>query len=208
MTVRKFIYGLVILGIALGIFFVGKYYGEKSCPPAATPAKTSAPAVTQPPPVVTPKLPSIEERLALATGGNGEGVVHPFTRQLMADPTLIIKPKEQYKGDRADTKALKRWAGREAYLIAIEFGYADWKFGAEIRIRRPGETAFLLSKDAGGQLHATEYVTATPGKGFGVSPKPAQDRLLASSVSESQFLGMPDNQKNIPVYEYLYAGQG
>jgi hypothetical protein len=203
---KKVIIGAVVVG-ACALFYAGFYFGKNSVAPV--PITTIAKSV--PPPVAKPtvekqKEPTLEERLALATGGLGEGEIHPFTRQLIADPTLITDPKEQFAGDRTDKKALKRWAGRQAFLIATKFGYIDWKFGAEIRIRRPGETAFLLSKDAGGRLHVTEYVTANPGKGFGVSPKPAQDRLLASSISESQFLGWPGNESNIPAYEYRYTG--
>lgn len=100
-----------------------------------------------------------EQKLAdfidAATVRKGEGIEHSFIRQLTAYPqivegvTLKIGEKDYdltYQGDEDDAKAVKKWAGRTAHLIAIFAGYAD-KTGKQVRVKAADKVAYGLFQD-------------------------------------------------------------
>lgn len=98
-----------------------------------------------------------QRKLRLATIGQGEGVINAYARQLKDEPELVAGLKVKigkewydltYKGDKANTVALEKWANHKAYLLAIVSGYVEYKKGRkhkrQIKIKKPGEVAYLV----------------------------------------------------------------
>lgn len=208
MTKQRLI--MIICGAVLtlvGTFYIGRW--SKDISPESKPVVIASPATPPPAPkpaVEKPKQPTLAELLDVATVKHFDGLESPFIRQLINDPTLVTEPKEKFKGDVTDHAAVKQWAGWEAHRLAIRFDKFDRKFGAWL-YNYPDRVAYLLRKDADGHLMLAEY-EKTPGQGFGVSPKPAVERQMASSISQAQFQGWPDNLRAhpLPAYEHLCTG--
>jgi hypothetical protein len=196
---RKVVIAVVAILAMIGVYFAFFHHGT---PP---PAPVVARAVPTPAPKPTGPSP---EDLKLATVKKGEGIEHAIIRQLVARSA-----KFGFDGDGHDARAIKLWAGHEAHVLAIRAGYADWKFGGEVRVARPDEMAYLLKKDSNDRLSIAEY-RATPSGNANVSssllspvsPDAGGTKVLASSVSQSQFLGMPDfiTAHPLPNWEYQY----
>jgi hypothetical protein len=159
----------------------------KSAPPAPT---SSATSVAQQ---------ALKDQLTLTTSWWGEGVEHALIRQMRADPK-----KYGFDGDVANQAAVAKWVRNQVQIWATDAGYVDWKFGAEIRVRHPGEVAFLLRRAADGRWYIDEYKAVAPGQGFGDSPKSVNSRIIAPSIAQSQFLGWPDMVKKHPLPSYEY----
>lgn len=196
----------VIGALTVGIL-IGKYSFERSPGKTIIPATISVLSSPSTPVAVTPRSAVSEQKLAFAnllataTVKRTEGIEHPLIRQLMNDPTLVDDPKEKFQGNRADIVALKRWAGRQAHLVAIKAGYVDWKFGAWIYVY-PDRIAYILRKGANGHLQVDE-VSASPGTNSGTS---LISRPLAASVGHAQFLAWPNVLADhpLPGYEHLW----
>ncbi len=95
-------------------------------------------------------------QLQLAIVHKGKGVESAFIRQLAANPVIY-----GFKGKQDDTKAVRQWESRQAHLLAIKTGYYDWKFGAEVRVAIPDTMAYVIQKDAAGNLTIVEYTMTT-----------------------------------------------
>jgi hypothetical protein len=198
------IVGFVLLFCLVGLLLL--HYMNKQRPVKEKPSPITqtqeAPAVQ--PEITAPASASVstlrEDQLKLATVGRGEGVEHALIRQLVADPS-----EYGFSGDVSNKRAVKKWAGRRAHFVAVRAGYFDWKFGAEIRVKHPGKTAFLLEKNSNGKFQVAEYKVSSH-DGSGVSPEPQKTLTLASRTAHSEFLGWPGAHASIPVYEYLYTG--
>lgn len=159
------------------------------------------------------KKPNIKDQLAMGMVRRREGMEHPLIRQLIANPELITLATKEgmtpFLGDAKNKVALKKWAGRQADILAESSGF---KFrgdgGAEVRIKNPDEIAFIIVTNGSGGLSIAEYKAATPSQDFGDSPAPVRTHLVKSKTSQTNFLGLPDNLQNnpLPDWEYLYYG--
>jgi len=189
-----------VIGVVCFFWLVGKrIYHERQLQNqsiATTPATTNIKQVS--PPVQPPTATSATNpnprpsQFYLALLGKGDGVEHTFIRQLMAHPKIY-----GFAGDASNSAELKKWAGREAHLIAIRAGYVDWKFGAEIRVKRSGsgKVAYVLENDGHGNIRVIESVVH--GNSF------QEVRTLQASSSGNQFLGTPGHGHLQP-YEYRF----
>lgn len=150
---------------------------------------------------------ALDEALELATAKRTEGVEHTFTRQLRMNPYLLendselVKkhPRLVYQGDTADEKALKKWAQTAANILSGLFGYYDWRFGGEVRVKVPDKIAFLLVTDTNGKIKAQEYIKEDNNFKDG----PERTNKLANNYSDAQFLG--DSPSNLGTYVYIYV---
>ncbi|MFH0852319.1 MAG: hypothetical protein V1845_01810 [bacterium] len=92
------------------------------------------------------------KQLELATGRNGNGVINCFKRQILAEPVLW-----GFEGDIKNKKALRVWADKKAYDLAVAGGYLDPKTRREIRICAPDKVAYLLvAGDIGTEIQELE----------------------------------------------------
>jgi hypothetical protein len=199
---KNLIVDVGIIAVLVAVSFSALSFWKKTAPQQVVSiAQTPTPAAPRP----TVAEPSLASRIKLATVRKGEGPEHPLVRRLMNEPQFITDPKEAFEGDPADKIALKRWAGWETDRLAVKFGLKDWKFGGELRITKPDVVAFMLQKDADGNVLLAEYEVTSDGE-FGTSPQPTNTIQIASSISQSQFLGMPDfiTAHPLPQYEYQY----
>jgi hypothetical protein len=193
---------VLIIGSALTWYY--GFYSKKQTPPTPIVKVADKPVVHE-----TPKLtgPSAAQ-LALATIHKGEGIEHALIRQLVDNPGSY-----GYTGDENDAKAVKRWAGHEAHVLAVKGGYYEWKFGAEVRVKVSDKVAYVLQENADGDLQVAEYTTTSPpGQNAGTPSgngtfSLATTHTLAPTIAASQFTGAsPKTGDKLPVppYEYVY----
>jgi hypothetical protein len=185
------------VGFLLGWFINNLYHGGHllyRVRPSIIQLKPPAPVTTNNPVndhVQRPSDDASSSQIAIATVRKGEGIERPLIRQLMASPDLY-----GFKGDASNNAAVKTWAEKKAHVIAIKAGYVDRKFGGEIRVKHPGEVAYVLENDDHGGLRVAEYAN------HGNTTEKV--RTLVASSPGNQFLGWP-GQEHIQPYEYLYT---
>jgi hypothetical protein len=108
----------------------------------------------------------------------GEGIEHTFRRQIEHDPELA--KSLGFKGDINDAKALHKFSGHEADVIARKMGYVD-KNG-EVRITEANKIAFELKAENG---HAVVTEKTLGGEELGKH---------GEGGKEYEFGKTPDNQ--------------
>jgi hypothetical protein len=161
----------------------------------SSPFPTAQATINKPAPLPASTVKSTEpsaSQMQLAIAHKGEGVESTFIRQFAADPVAY-----GFNGKQDDAKAIHRWAGRQAHLLAIKAGYYDWKFGAEVGAASPDKMAFGIQKNAGG-LTVVEYAvtgpTATPTFSQGAT------HIASATVGTSNFFGAsPITGEKLPV---------
>ena len=154
------------------------------------------------------KLAKMQE---LATFKNGDGPERVFIRQLVYSPDLMngvkvkIGKKEYdlaFKGDQNDKKAVKKWAGKKANLLAIFFGYVDRKNGRQIRFKNPGKFACVIDvNDSKTKLSADIYKKETVAE-FS-SNIVASTNWLAAADGQHTFWA--DVKDGISSFEYVWT---
>lgn len=152
-----------------------------------------------PPPPTTERSSEEEKMLVLGITRKREGLESGLIRELIMNPALGAIPRNPCR-----QKNLKRWAGCTADVMAFRAGLRDRKFGAQMCVRQHDTTSFVIQKTADGSFAIAEY-HLPPGRTFAelAGSPPTHVRLLASSISHSQFLGWPGTHQTIPSYEYL-----
>jgi hypothetical protein len=203
----------IIVGTIVILFVIGvllwHYTSRQNQPsnvkPTAGTMQKQKPA-DQIPASVKPTGPSAAQ-IVLATVRKGEGIEHALIRQLVDDPMNY-----GFTGDQNDSAAVKKWAGHQAHVLAIKAGYYDWKFGAEVRVKAPNTTAYVLQEDADGNLQIGEYAATTPQgpptTASGGTFSPATTHGVAPTIASSQFFGASQTTGKIflvPAYQYVYA---
>lgn len=139
-------------------------------------------------------------QMRLAIVHKGEGVESALIRQFAANPVAY-----GFKGRQDDVKAIHRWAGRQAHLLAIKAGYYDWKFGAEVRVATPDKTAYVIQENAAGSVTVIEHAVATTA----TTPTFTQGatHIASATVGASNFFGASPTTGNklpVPHGEYVY----
>lgn len=226
-TIIALLATLAVILIIGGIwFFHAKDQSRHSGAKTEVQKLSSAARQTLVPPPEAKTEPKQIDLMDLATIRKGEGVEHAFIRQLQALPV-----KFGFAGDLADETALKKWAGRQAHLIAIRTGYYDWKFGVEVRVERPG-VAYLLQNNNDGVLRVVEYkdkmavashtngdtmaFSAAETIGNSGAPQVQVPQTASQTALQSTSQTTPQSTPNtltaggyhLPLYEYLYTGVG
>jgi len=134
------------------------------------------------------------EWLSMASIRPGEGPTSPYARQLMANPQIKGNGIEPFTGNLSDKKAIKKWAGRQATLIAIHNHQIDPQYGREWRTIRVGAIYLLDIGGANPQL-VTQYA--------GQTSQPIQ--IIETNGPGNNSFGLPGHEKGQP-YERLYNG--
>jgi hypothetical protein len=190
---------LVLCAVGAGIWAHTRHEQPAKLAPSPTAqAATNKPALPPRPPVKSTE-PSATQ-MSLAVAHKGEGVESTFIRQFAANPAAY-----GFNG-KDDAKAIHQWAGRQAHLLAIKAGYYDWKFGAEVGAAAPDKMAFVIRKDAAGNLTVVEYAvtvstTASPTFSQGAT------HVASATVDTSNFFGaspITGNKLPVPHGEYVY----
>ena len=123
----------------------------------------------------------------------------------MADPSAF-----GYVGDTKATALVKKWAGREAHLLAIKAGYVDRKFGAEIRVKHADRVAYVLEKDGQGNLQISLRTVKIGGNvnaaNLSVQGPTIQNVNIATTIAQAAFLGNPGSE-HLQRCEYVYIGE-
>lgn len=150
-------------------------------------------------------LPSVKATSPMAltisdVAGNGEGVENPFIRQMTANPTLVDFPVCRKK------QTVKQQIGCNAQFLATNTGFAEWKFGEEMRVKAPNTVAFHIEKDASGNIQVAQYaVTIVNGAITGSSL--VKTYRAAASVPASHFIGPMDGTTTFQTaHLYMYTG--
>lgn len=164
------------------------------------PAAVAEPSATAVKPAVKLSAPApaqtFAERMKLANVERGGSFIRSVGRQLKADPVTW-----GFKGDPADAHAVKKWADREATLIAIRDEKFSPEYGAEIRVKTPDRTAYLLEKGSDGQTTVAVFSRGR-GESYGTSPTKVE-QLASSSTRVPDWL---NTHQPVPPNEYLYNG--
>ncbi len=204
---------VVIIAIALMVVVVAtagivRWVHPHHTQPTKVATLTAQTAISKPtfPPAPTANSAGPNDaQMQLAIAHKGEGVENTLIRQFAADPATY-----GFTGKQDDVKAVHRWAARQAHLLAIKAGYYDWKFGAEVRVASPDKMAFVIQKDAAGNLTVVEYaVTPTAVSASTTTPTFSQETTHASSttIGASDFFGASPTTGNklpVPHGEYVY----
>lgn len=192
-TIIAIVIVLAICVAGIGIWIYPRHaQPAKSSPSVPAPAQVKTNKPTLPPPTVKSTEPSASQ-MQLAIAHKGEGVESTFIRQFAADPVTY-----GFNG-KQDPKVIHRWAGRQAHLLAIKAGYYDWKFGAEVGASAPDKMAFVIQKNAAGNLTVVEYAvtggsTATPTFSRGAT------HIASATIGASNFFGAsPITGEKLPV---------
>jgi hypothetical protein len=141
-------------------------------------------------------------QMQLAIVHKGEGVESALIRQFAADPVVY-----GFNGKQGDAKAVHQWAGRQAHLLAIKAGYYDWKFGAEVRVAAPDKMAFVIQKDAAGNLIVVEYAVTTTASTAPPTFLQGVTHVSSATIGASNFFGaspITGNKLPVPHGEYVY----
>lgn len=126
----------------------------------------------------------------------GEGIEHALIRQLINDPFTY-----GFEGD-ATPETVKKWAQKKAHQIATLAGYYDWKFGREVRVKKPDFVTYLLVVDSGGKMLIEEYTKDNEGNS---KTEPESIQELAKDYGSTKFKA--DKPGGIQhQYEYLFTG--
>jgi hypothetical protein len=158
-------------------------------------------------------------QVTLATAHWTEGIEHPLIRQLVANPDICKNTKDckSFSGDRSDARAVKQWAGQQAGVLAFKAGYVD-QFGAEVRVKEGNKMAYIIQKNAGGDIQIVEGTVTTPPSATATTPDSggtfqlssiAGSHTVVASVAAAQFIGASPKTGDVvpvPVYEYVYLG--
>ncbi len=198
---------IAIVIIAGGI--VVWIYPHHAQPAKAAQTKTMEPTIPPAPArIAEPAQPSAAQ-MQLAIVHKGEGVESAFIRQFAASPAAY-----GFNGKQNDAKAIHQWAGHQAALLAIKAGYYDWKFGAEVRVAVPDKTAYVIQKDAAGNLTVVEYaITTAAGSSVstnsttGTTFSQGTTHVSSTTVGASNFFGaspITGNKLPVPHWEYVY----
>jgi hypothetical protein len=193
-TIIAIVIVLIVCVAGIGIWVYPRHaQPAKSSPSVPAPAQVKTNKPTLPPPPVKSTEPSATQ-MSLAIAHKGEGVESTFIRQFAADPVAY-----GFSGKQDDAKAIHKWAGRQAHLLAIKAGYYDWKFGAEVGASAPDKMAFVIQKNAVGNLTVVEYAvtvstTASPTFTQGAT------HIASATVGASNFFGAsPITGEKLPV---------
>ena len=195
---------VVLIAIVLAIIVAAVGVAAWVHPSHAQPATAAQDTANKPTPQLALMVKSTQpsdEQMRLGIAHKGNGVESALIRQFAANPVAY-----GFNGKQDDVKAIRQWAGRQAHLLAIKAGYYDWKFGAEIRAVTPNKMAFVIQKDATGNLTVVEYAvtggsTATPTFSQGVT------HISSTTIGASNFFGASPTTGNklpVPHGEYVY----
>ena len=190
----------------IGIWIYNRHVQPAKLAPSPTPTAHAATNKPAPPPTSTanPAEPS-DAQMQIAIAHKGGSPERAFIRQFTADPVAY-----GFNGDQNDAKAIHQWAGRQAHLLAIKTGYYDWKFGAEVRVVAPDKMAFVIRKDAAGNLTVVEYAATVTTPATSTTPpnfSQGATHVSSTSVGTSNFFGASPTTGNklpVPHGEYVY----
>lgn len=168
-------------------------------------AAPTAPVAPATPPVKVVVAKKVPEALKIAIVQKGEGIEHAFIRQLVANPSIVEGVKIKvlgkvyditFKGDKGNTKELKKWAGWASHLIALNHGFVDFATGREVRVKVANNVAYLLQRD--GDAVTTGEYEKDAGGNFKDSPT---DTTQSLGDEMNLFKG---NTSGIQAYEYVW----